>query len=116
MASRRVERINTLIQSFLASHIQKEFCNTRDIIICVTRVETSENVQEAKVFVSAFPTETRAGVVRDLNSSIRTFQDELNKGLKMRPVPRIWFVEDKKPEAAQEVETILEQIKQKGAH
>ena len=26
MASRRVERINTLIQSFLASHIQKEFC------------------------------------------------------------------------------------------
>jgi len=116
MSSRRVEKLNTLIQSFLASHIQKEFCNTREIIICVTRVETSENVQEAKVFISAFPTENRTGVVKSLNSSIRTFQNELNKGLRMRPVPRIWFVEDKKPEAAQEVETILEQIKHKENH
>lgn len=116
MSSRRVERINTLIQSFLASHIQKEFCNSREIIICVTRVETSENIQEAKVFISTFPTENRAGVVRNLNSSIRTFQDELNKGLRMRPVPRIWFVEDEKPEAAQEIETILEQIKRKDKH
>lgn len=116
MASRRVEKINTLIQGFLANHIQKEFCNTRDVIICVTRVETTENVQEARVYISAFPTKNRSGIVRSLNSSIRTFQNELNKGLRMRPVPRIWFVEDEKPETAQEVETILEQIKHKDKH
>ena len=116
MPSRRVEKVNTLIQSLLANNIQKEFCNSREIIICVTRVETSENVQESKVFISAFPTENRPGIVKNLNRSIRAFQDKLNKELRMRPVPRITFVEDTKPEAAQVVETILEQIKQKSTH
>lgn len=113
MSQYRVEKVNALIQELLAAYIAKEFCNSREIIISVTRVETSDNVQESKVFISAYPTQNRAGIVKDLNRSVRTFQDELNRKLRMRPVPRIVFVEDKKPEIAQEVETILEKIKKK---
>jgi len=116
MAEYRVERVNSLIQRILANYIVKDFCTSRDIIISVTRVETSGNVFESKVFISVFPTQERAKIVESLNRNIAEFQNKLNKNLRMRPVPKITFVEDKKPETAQEVETILEQIKHNNKH
>jgi ribosome-binding factor A len=110
MSDHRVEKLNSLIQRILANYIVKDFCVSRDIIISVTRVETSGNGFESKVFISAFPTQERAKIVKSLNYNIAEFQHKLNKDLRMRPVPKITFVEDKKPEQAQEVEQLLAQI------
>lgn len=107
----RVEKTNALIQKILAQMIAKEFCASREIIISVTRVEATANLQEAKVYISVFPNEKRPAVVSALNRQIISFQKYLNKQLRMRPIPRILFVQDTKPEKAQTVEAILESIK-----
>lgn len=110
MINRRVEKVNVLIKKLLAGYIQKEFCTTRQTIISVTGVQTTANIFESKVFISVFPNEDRAGIVKSLNANIGEFQHFLNKKMQMRPVPKITFIEDKNPQAAQEVETLLTQI------
>jgi len=107
---RRIEKINNLLQELLAQMILKEFCQSRDIIISLTRVETTDNLTEAKVFISVIPNEKRQPIVAALNKEVYFFQGLLNKKLKMRPVPKIAFYEDVQPVKAEEVEKILADI------
>jgi ribosome-binding factor A len=109
--NRRIEKLNNLIQKVLAELILKEFCTTRDIIISLTYVETSEDLAESKIFISTIPNDKRGKTVEALNRGAYFFQGLLNKKLRMRPVPRIKFYEDEKPEQAQAVEKILADLK-----
>lgn len=94
----------------LAELILKEFCVTRDVIISLTYVDTTEDLAESKVFISTIPNNAREKVVAALNKEAYLFQKKLNKKLKMRPVPRIKFFEDEKPEQAEAVEKLLSDI------
>ena len=109
--NRRLEKINNLVREVLAELILKEFCTSRDIIISLTHVETSEDLNEANIFISTIPNEKRKSVVETLNKEAYFFQGMLNKILRMRPVPRIKFSEDVQPVQAEEVEKILENLK-----
>lgn len=107
----RAEKVNNLIKKILAGLIAKDFCQSREVIISLTRVAVTGNLQQAKVFISVLPDEKRAAVVASLNREVIFFQKALNKQLRMRPVPRIVFVEDLEPVKAQKVETALEAVK-----
>jgi ribosome-binding factor A len=107
---RRAEKLNNLIKRVLAELILKEFCVTRDVIISLTYVDTSEDFAESKIFISTIPNDSRKKVVNALNKDAYIFQKMLNKKLRMRPVPRIKFFEDEKPEQAEAVEKILSKI------
>ena len=109
----RIEKIDNLIQEILAQTIIKDFCTSREVLISLTQVVCSGNLQEAKVYISVLPDKNRDRVVSALNRQVIFFQNILNKKLRMRPVPRIYFVSDIQPELAQKVETILEEIKEK---
>jgi ribosome-binding factor A len=113
---RRIEKINSLIQNTLAQSIAKDFCVSREVIISITKVKASGNLQEAKVYISVLPDRDRDKIVSGLENNIRLFQGELNRKLRMRPVPKIIFVADTQPETAQQVETILEELKHPGEH
>jgi len=112
MGNYRIDQINNVLQKVLAEMIAKDFCSSRDSLVSLTRVECSGNLQEAKVFISVLPDQKRDATVASLNRGIHFFQEKVNKKLKMRPVPRIFFVGDSKPEEAQQVETLLEQLKE----
>ena len=111
MADYRIEKINNIIQKFLAELIAKDFCVSREVIISITKVSASGNLQEAKVYVSVLPDNQREKIMAGLNHNIHFFQSALNKQMRMRPVPKIIFIADTNPIKAQEVETILEQLK-----
>jgi len=108
----RIEQINNLMQKVLAEIIEKDFCPSPGSLVSLTRVECSGNLQEAKVYISVIPDQKRDYIVAGLERGARFFQEKLNKKLRMRPVPKIIFVGDDKPELAQEVEIILEQLKE----
>jgi len=91
--------------------IEKDFCVTRDVLISLTRVECSGNLQEAKVFISVLPDWEQKNIVSILEKNAWQFQEKLNKKLRMRPVPKIIFIGDILPGQAQEVEIILERLK-----
>jgi ribosome-binding factor A len=111
MNSHRIEKIESLMLQTLGQMIEREFAPPAGALVSLTKVAASGNLQEAKVYVSVIPDRELDAVVAKLEKIVWEFQQELNKKLKMRPVPKIIFVADRQPAQAQEVETILEQLK-----
>ncbi len=107
----RVKKVESLIRQILAQMLAEEFIPPAGTILSLTKVSASGNLQEAKVYISVLPDQERENVVSVLKKRARFFQSMLNRKLRMRPVPKIIFVGDKQPLQAQEVETILEQLK-----
>lgn len=109
----RVEKVNSLIKKELGKIILKEIDLPPEILLTITRVEASSNLFQAKVFVSVMPEEKTEEIFKILNQNIFSLQQRLNKKLKMRPVPKISFVKEKRTVEAGRIEEILEKLKSK---
>jgi ribosome-binding factor A len=111
--SNRLPRVNQLIKQELSQIILKEIEFPKDILVTVTRVETTPNLIESKIYVSVMPENKSENILQILNKQIYDIQQRLNKRLKMRPVPRIYFRKEKETAEAGKVEEILAKIKRK---
>lgn len=109
--SKRISRVNQLIKKEISQIILREIEFPSEVLVTVTRVESTGNLIEAKVFIGVIPDEKSLDVLKILNQRIYELQQKINKRLKMRPVPRINFVEEKKTREAAIVEKILEELK-----
>ncbi len=109
----RVQRVNQLIKKELSQIILKGISFSEGILVTVTRVETSGNLIQAKIYVSVMPEDETDNIMQILDNSIYNLQQRLNKRLKMRPIPRIIFVKEEKTREAGRVEELLEKIHKK---
>jgi len=109
--AKRIERVNQLLKEEIDKIILKELEFPKDILVTITNIESTPNLQQAKVFVSAIPDNRIKDVLKILNGRVFEIQQIINKRLNMRPVPRINFVEDKEAVEAGRIEELLEQIK-----
>lgn len=112
--SERVLKVNQLIKRELSQIILKEIDFRENVLVTITRVETSANLIQSKVFVSVMPAEKTIDVLRTLNGQVYFLQQKLNKLLKMRPIPKIIFLQEKRTGEAAEIERILENLKKEG--
>ena len=110
--SQRVQRINQLIKKELSQILLDEFDSPKDILITLTQVETSADLNEAKVYVSIMPEDKIKRIIRSLNRNLRKFQQNINRRLEMRIIPKIRFIEETKTREAARIEEILERIKE----
>jgi len=108
--NRRIKQVNELIKPELSQIILRKIDFPEGVLVTVTRAETSPNLIQAKVFVSVIPESQGKKVLRLLNKEIFGLQQEINKRLKMRPVPKIKFIEEKQTQEAAKIEAILEKI------
>ena len=106
-------RVNQLIKKELSKILLQEIDFPRGILATMTRVETSVDIRESKVYISVFPEKDAAKILEILNKSIYQLQQKLNKRLKMRPMPRIRFAEEKATAEAGRIEELLEKIHKK---
>lgn len=106
---RRIERVSELIRRELGKIVFKEidFHNT---IVTFTRTEISKDINYADIYFLAIPDESSANVLRDLNQKVFNIQQDLNKRLRMRPVPKIRFHIDKEEREAQKIDELLKRI------
>ncbi len=111
MTTKRIQRVNQLIKKELSQILLREIEFPRDVLVTVTRVETSADLNQTKVFISALPENQSEKVLSLLNRQIYEIQQELNKRLKMKFIPKIEFWEEKRTKEAGEIEEILEEIK-----
>jgi len=109
--SKRILRVNQLIQKELSQIILREIEFPKDLLVTITRVETSPNLAETRVYISSLPEDKSEIALNSLNSQIYEVQQKLNKRLKMKIVPRIIFKMEMKTKEAGRVEEILEKIK-----
>ena len=104
----RVERVNQLIKKELNRIILKEVDFPERVLATITRVDCSSNLIQVKVYLSVMPENKTSQVMSVLNKHIYVLQQALNKRLKMRPIPKIIFVEESTVREAAKIEEILE--------
>jgi ribosome-binding factor A len=110
MAEERARRFDKHLKRELGKIIFDFLDVKSDVLVTVTRVVTNPNLFSAVVFISIFPSREITSIIKKLNASIYGIQQELNKKLKVRPVPKIIFKLDKNPEEAAEIEKLLKNI------
>ena len=111
--SERIQRVNQLIKKEFSQILLREVDFPKDILVTITRVDTSPNLRESKVFISTVPEDKAQRVLKILNQEIYELQQKINRRLKMRPVPRIKFSEERETAEAGRIEEILEKLKSK---
>ncbi len=108
----RIPKVNQLIQEELGEILLREIEFPDGVLVTVTRVDASGNLQEAKVYISVMPEASREDVFAVLNRNVYGVQQMLNKRLHMRPVPRIAWVIETKTAEAQRIEELLEKTRE----
>ncbi len=110
--SRRIERLNSLIRRDLSDLIRNEVRDPRVAVeMSVTRVDTSSDVQHAKVHVSVF------GTLREKEDAIAGLEDasgfirrQLRGRLETRNVPILRFVLDDTLDEGNEMLRLLDSL------
>lgn len=108
--SGRIQKVNSLLKQEISKMLLRDF-HFADTLVTLTRVETTANLIEAFVYVSVMPEQKAPYVIETLNSNVYGLQQQLNKRLNMRPIPRMKFMEDKNIAEAAKVEGLLEKLK-----
>jgi len=107
----RGKKINSLLEREIGKIIQREIFFPNGVLPTLTRVETTSNLIEAKVYISVFPENKSEEVLKTLNKEVYDIQQEINKKLNMRPVPKIRFIKDEILIHAGRIEELLAQLK-----
>jgi len=107
--SRRSKRVNSLIKEELGRLIFRKI-DFGKALVTITRVETSDDIQHATVKISAYPVAKRKEVLKRLQDNIYHLQQDLNKKLQMRPVPKIRFEADQTGDRVNEITEALKQV------
>jgi len=110
--SKRIQRVNQLIKKELSQLLLREVEFPTDTLVTVTRVETSPDLKESRIFISVMPEAKTAKIIDFLNRKIYFLQQKINKRLKMKPLPKLKILEERKTKEAGRVEEILEKIKE----
>jgi len=109
--SNRINRVNQLIRRELSQIVLREVEFPPGILVTLTRVETSPNLYESRVYVSCMPETGQEKALETLNFRIWHLQQLLNKRLRMRPIPKIIFLKEKETLEAGRIEEILTKLK-----
>ena len=107
----RVQRVNHLIRRELGQILLREVDFPEGVLVTITRVDVSPDLNQAKVYVSAIPEDKGKEVLTILNKLIYSLQQKLNNKLNIRPMPKIAFFKEKQTIEAARVEELLEKIK-----
>jgi len=107
----RTDKINSLLEHEVGKILLKEFYFP-GTMITLTHVDTSANLIEAKVYISTYPETRLEEIVEILNKNIYGIQHQINRLLRMRPIPKIKFVKDKELIKVGKIEELLAKVKE----
>jgi ribosome-binding factor A len=108
---RRLEKINSLIKDELSQIIQKIVDFPKNTLITLTRVITTEDLKECKVFFSCYPEKNFDEILKILENEIYFIQKTLNQRLILKRIPKIKFVKEQKLVEAERIDKIFEKLK-----
>jgi ribosome-binding factor A len=104
MKSRRLKKINSLMRQLAAAYLVKEINGS---LLTVTCVETSDDLKNAKIFVSIFPESKEREIFEDLKKKTDDFRNYIGSQIKMKFLPHFEFEIDKAEKSRQKIEEIL---------
>ncbi len=109
MTSLRIEKVNELLRHEISQLLLKEV-DFSNVLVTITNVDTSPDLRQAKIKICVMPTDKSEEVMKVIQRNIFDLQQELNKKLHMKPVPKMIFEIDKVEVKAQELEEVLRRV------
>ena len=94
MPSNRINRINDEIQRELADQLRNLKDPRVSGMVSVTRVDTTNDLRYAKVYVSALDKTQEKDVLKGLKSASGFLRRELGRALQLRYTPELQFIGD----------------------
>lgn len=94
MASNRIGRINDEIQRELAAQLRNLKDPRVSGMVSITRVDTTNDLRYARVYVSALNKDQEKDVLKGLKSAAGFLRRELGHALQLRCTPELQFIGD----------------------
>jgi ribosome-binding factor A len=108
---KRSERLGELILAEISDLIRREIKDPRIGFVTFTRVEMSDDLRHAKVFVSSIGAEPeKARMLQGLSSATGYIRRQLGRALHLRYTPEISFLLDGSLEHGAKIAQILRQL------
>jgi ribosome-binding factor A len=109
--SERILRVNSEIQKAISYIIQTEIKNPLiKGLITVTKVDTTNDLDQSKVYLSIYEEETREEVFNQIKHSAGFIRRELAKAVDLRKVPYLNFFLDDSYNYGQKIEETINKI------
>ncbi|MDO8560599.1 MAG: 30S ribosome-binding factor RbfA [bacterium] len=107
--AKRIEKVNELIREVVSGIVLRSIQFPEGALVTVTRVDTSPDIHYANIFITVFSQNggDAEAVIEIIKKDIGSIQHELNKKLRMRPVPRITFLIDEEEARRERIEELL---------
>jgi ribosome-binding factor A len=105
---RRTDRLNEALKQEISLLVRDEVRDPRVGLATITAVQTSPELDHAKVYFTALGDEAeRAGILAGLRSAAPFIRSQLGKRMRMRRVPELHFEVDRVLEEAARIERLL---------
>ncbi|MFL6208349.1 MAG: 30S ribosome-binding factor RbfA [Pyrinomonadaceae bacterium] len=113
---RRPEKVAELVREEIAQIVGYELADPRIGVVTVTEVRMSENLREARVYVTVAGTDKEAAVaLRALEHAAPYVRRQVAMELNLKRAPEIHFVRDTVEEKATRVDALLTEIQHEHA-
>ena len=111
MAKVRVEKLQELMKQEISDIIFHELKDPRIGFVTVTSVACTEDLREAKIYVSVMGDEKKArDTLNGLNSSLGFVRREIGKRIRLRFTPEISFALDTSLSYSDHIQRLLNEI------
>ncbi len=115
MAFRRTDRINEQLRQEISLLIRDGVRDPRVGLATITAVQTSRELDHARVYITALgDEEEKSAVLAGLTSAAPFIRGQLGRRLHMRRIPELHFEIDRKLENAQRIESLLREALPEG--
>lgn len=104
----RIDKVNSKIQIELGE-ILHEFLSGENGLVTISRVETSQDMKWAKIFISILGGDDNK-ILKLINSNIYDIQGQLNAKFATKIVPRLSFYLDTTPRYVQHIDEVIKKI------
>ncbi|MDD4955598.1 MAG: 30S ribosome-binding factor RbfA [Candidatus Omnitrophica bacterium] len=109
--SLRMEKINSEIQKQLMDIIQKEIDDPSIGVLSITRVDTTSDLRECKIYFSLLD-ETKYDRVTEIFKAMNAFiRMHLGKRIKIKILPELKFIQDTSIKYSVDMYTKIEEIR-----
>ena len=109
MPADRMRRVNEAVREVLSARIAEGLKDPRIGFVTVTAVETSSDLQHARVFVSVLGGESeQAATLEGLASSHGFLQASIARELRLKRTPTLEFVYDESIDRGMRIRELLE--------
>lgn len=106
--SQRIQRVNELLKREISAVLQKDF-EWSGAMVTVSDVDVTQDLKEAKVFVSVLGGHTPA-ILEELSQNRGMIQSRISKRMTMKQTPVLSFRTDTSAERGVDIVNLLDEV------